>query len=89
LVCWSNRSSPSRAASSATGRASPEPKEGDHGLVVFAINGTPEVRDELDRIMKEFYPDKGFDAGGRPGASQRPGIVNEQYLIGTHEFITE
>src|SRR5262245_18863415 len=44
------------------GACIPEPKEGDHGLVIFAIDGTPEIRDELERIMKEFYPEKGLDA---------------------------
>src|SRR5262245_34391984 len=44
------------------GACVPEPKEGEHGLVIFAIDGTPEIRAELDRIMKEFYPDKGLDA---------------------------
>jgi formylglycine-generating enzyme required for sulfatase activity len=38
------------------------PKEEDHGLVLFAIDGTDEVRETLGRIMKEFYPDKGLDA---------------------------
>src|SRR5262245_32358393 len=39
-----------------------EPKEADHGLVLFAIDGTDEVRGTLERIMKEFYPDEGLDA---------------------------
>jgi hypothetical protein len=39
-----------------------EPKETDHGLVLFAIDGTDEVRETLGRIMKEFYPDGGLDA---------------------------
>ena len=39
-----------------------EPKEADHGLVLFAIDGTDEVRETLARIIKEFYPDAGLDA---------------------------
>src|SRR5207244_9026659 len=44
------------------GACVPDPKAGDHGMVIFAIDGTPEVRAEVERIMKEFYPDKGLDA---------------------------
>ncbi|MBI3858313.1 MAG: SUMF1/EgtB/PvdO family nonheme iron enzyme [Planctomycetes bacterium] len=40
----------------------PDPKPGDHGLAVFALDGSPEIRAEVDRIVKEFYPDKGLDA---------------------------
>jgi hypothetical protein len=41
-----------------------DPKKEDHGLVIFAIDGTAEVRAALERIMKEFYPDQGLDAEG-------------------------
>jgi formylglycine-generating enzyme required for sulfatase activity len=44
------------------GACVPAPKAADHGMVVFAIDGTPEVRAEVDRIVKEFYPDRGLDA---------------------------
>lgn len=44
------------------GACIPDPKAEDHGLVVFAIDGTAEVRATLDRIMKDFYPDQGLDA---------------------------
>ena len=30
-------------------------------MVVFAIDGTREIRAEVDKIVKEFYPDKGLD----------------------------
>jgi hypothetical protein len=40
----------------------PDPKSGDHVLALFAIDGTREIRAEVDKIMKEFYPDKGLDA---------------------------
>jgi formylglycine-generating enzyme required for sulfatase activity len=39
-----------------------EPKKEDHGLVVFAIDGTAEIRATVERILKDFYPDKGLDA---------------------------
>ncbi len=30
-------------------------------MVLFAIDGTAEVRAEVDRLMKEFYPEQGLD----------------------------
>jgi hypothetical protein len=44
------------------GACIPDPKKEDHGLVVFAVDGTAEVRATLERIMEDFYPDKGLDA---------------------------
>jgi formylglycine-generating enzyme required for sulfatase activity len=44
------------------GACVPEPKKDDHVLALFAIDGTPEVRATVDRIVKDFYPDKGLDA---------------------------
>ena len=43
------------------GACIPDPKADDHVMVVFAIDGTPEIRAEVDRIIKEFYPDRGLD----------------------------
>jgi formylglycine-generating enzyme required for sulfatase activity len=44
------------------GACVPDPKKGDHVLVVFAIDGPPEVRAAVDRIVKDFYPDKELNA---------------------------
>lgn len=44
------------------GACIPDPKNEDHMMVIFAIDGTREVRKEVDRIVKEFYPDDGLDA---------------------------
>ncbi len=44
------------------GACIPKPPEEDHGIVLFAIDGTPEVRAEVERIMKDHYPEKGLDA---------------------------
>jgi hypothetical protein len=44
------------------GACIPDPKAEDHGLVLFAIDGTAEIRAEVERMMKEFYPDQGLDA---------------------------
>ena len=38
------------------GACVPDPKTQDHIFVLFAIDGTPEVRAEVDKIVKEFYP---------------------------------
>jgi formylglycine-generating enzyme required for sulfatase activity len=39
-----------------------DPKDEDHVMALFAIDGTADVRAELDKIMNDFYPDKGLDA---------------------------
>ncbi|HWB10671.1 MAG TPA: SUMF1/EgtB/PvdO family nonheme iron enzyme [Pirellulales bacterium] len=39
-----------------------DPKGDDHTMVIFAIDGTREVREEVDGIMNDFYPDEGLDA---------------------------
>jgi formylglycine-generating enzyme required for sulfatase activity len=44
------------------GACIPDPKAEDHVMVLFAIDGTQEVRAELDKLMKDFYPDKGLDS---------------------------
>jgi formylglycine-generating enzyme required for sulfatase activity len=44
------------------GACVPNPKEEDHVMVLFAIDGTAEIRAEVDKIMKDFYPDQGLDA---------------------------
>jgi formylglycine-generating enzyme required for sulfatase activity len=43
------------------GACVPKPKDEDHVMVLFAIDGTDEVRKEVEKIMKDFYPDKGLD----------------------------
>jgi len=44
------------------GACIPEPKAGDHGLVIFPIDGTAEVRARVEQILKDFYPDRALDA---------------------------
>ena len=44
------------------GACIPDPKKEDHGLVVFAIDGTAEARATLERILKDFYPDQALGA---------------------------
>jgi hypothetical protein len=39
-----------------------DPKPDDHLLVLYAIDGTPEVRAEVEKIMAGFYPEQGLDA---------------------------
>jgi formylglycine-generating enzyme required for sulfatase activity len=43
------------------GACIPSPQAEDHVLVLFAIDGTALVRAEVDKIMKDFYPEKGLD----------------------------
>jgi hypothetical protein len=44
------------------GACVPDPKAEDHVMALFAIDGTDEVRAEVDKIMKDCYPEKGLDA---------------------------
>jgi formylglycine-generating enzyme required for sulfatase activity len=44
------------------GACIPDPKAEDHVLVVFASEGTEDIRASVDRIVKELYPDKGLDS---------------------------
>jgi formylglycine-generating enzyme required for sulfatase activity len=43
------------------GACLPDPKPDEHVMVLFAIEGTREIREEVDKIMKEFYPERGLD----------------------------
>jgi formylglycine-generating enzyme required for sulfatase activity len=43
------------------GACIPDPKGEDHVMVLFAIDGTPEIRAEVNAIMKELYSDQGLD----------------------------
>jgi hypothetical protein len=45
------------------GACIPDPKPADHVMVLFAIDGTAEVRAVVDQIIKDFYPAQGLDAG--------------------------
>src|ERR1051326_395053 len=45
------------------GACIPEPNKDDHVLAIFAIDGTEAIRATVDGIIKDFYPDKGLDAG--------------------------
>jgi formylglycine-generating enzyme required for sulfatase activity len=44
------------------GACIPDPTDDDHLPVLFAIDGTPDVRAEVDKVMKDFYPEQGLDA---------------------------
>jgi formylglycine-generating enzyme required for sulfatase activity len=44
------------------GACIPDPNREDHTMVVFAIDGTREIRDEVEQIVKDSYPDDGLDA---------------------------
>jgi hypothetical protein len=44
------------------GACVPDPKPEDHFLVLFAIDGTAEIRSDVDRIASDCFPEKGLDA---------------------------
>ncbi|HLW63889.1 MAG TPA: SUMF1/EgtB/PvdO family nonheme iron enzyme [Gemmataceae bacterium] len=46
------------------GACMPEPKGADHVLALFAIDGTAEVRAEVERIVTVHFPEQGLDADG-------------------------
>src|SRR5579871_2411917 len=37
-----------------------DPKDGDHTPIIYAIEGTPAIAEQVRRIM-ESYPDRGLD----------------------------
>ena len=43
------------------GACIPDPTDDDHVMVIYAIDGAADIKSEVDRIMKEFYPDRGLD----------------------------
>jgi hypothetical protein len=49
------------------GACIPEPKAEDHVMVIFAIDGSPAIRSQVEKIMKECYPAKGLDADAAQG----------------------
>ncbi|MHC1767216.1 MAG: hypothetical protein AB9869_23545 [Verrucomicrobiia bacterium] len=40
----------------------PDPKPDDHLMVLYAIDGTPDIRAPVARLADDFYPDKGLNA---------------------------
>jgi formylglycine-generating enzyme required for sulfatase activity len=49
-------------------------------MVLFAIDGTPAIRAEVDRIMKRFYPDRGLDADAAQKLMDRFSVRLKFYL---------
>jgi len=39
----------------------PLPDDVDHDVVMFAIDGSPAIKAEFDRVMNEFYPEMGLN----------------------------
>ncbi len=44
------------------GMCVPDPKKDDHVLVVFAVDGSPEIVAKVKKLMEAHYPEKGLDA---------------------------
>jgi hypothetical protein len=54
--------------------------EADKTVFVYALDGTPEIRAEVDRIMAGYYPDKGLD-GDAARALQDQFTARLKYFI--------
>ncbi len=61
------------------GACIPEPKASDHFMVLFAIDGTPEVRAEVGRILAD-YPERGLDAAAAEKVMDRWSARLKYYL---------
>lgn len=44
------------------GMCVPDPKKDEHGLVLFAVDGSPEIAAKARKIVEEHFPEKGLDA---------------------------
>jgi formylglycine-generating enzyme required for sulfatase activity len=44
------------------GMCVPDPKKDDHVMVLFAVDGSPEIAARVKKIVDEHYPEKGLDA---------------------------
>jgi formylglycine-generating enzyme required for sulfatase activity len=44
------------------GMCVPDPKKEDHVMVVFAVDGSPEIAARVKKIMDKYYPERGLDA---------------------------
>ena len=55
--------------------------EKEKSVFVYALDGTPEIRAEVDRIIAEYYPDKGLD-----GDAAR--TLQDQFTARLKYFIT-
>jgi formylglycine-generating enzyme required for sulfatase activity len=44
------------------GMCVPDPRKDDHVLVVFAVNGSPEIAASVRKIVDAHFPEKGLDA---------------------------
>ena len=38
-----------------------DPKFKDHVMVVYAMDGTDQIREEVNKILADFYPERGLD----------------------------
>jgi formylglycine-generating enzyme required for sulfatase activity len=63
------------------GACIPDPKEADHVMVLFAIDGTSEIRSELDSIMKEFYPVRGLNAEAAQNLMDQFSVRLKFYMV--------
>jgi formylglycine-generating enzyme required for sulfatase activity len=57
-----------------------DPKAEDHVLVVFAIDGTDDIRARVDGIVKDLYPDQGLDTDAAQKVMDRFGAELKYYV---------
>jgi len=69
LLCWcgppgaqEGREATIKGGLQCNGMCVPDPRKEDHVMVVFAVDGSPEIAARVRRIMDEHYPEKGLDA---------------------------
>lgn len=62
------------------GMCVPDPKKDDHVMVLFAVDGSPEIQARVKKIMDEHYPEKGLDAA-QAEKLQDQWIANLKFFI--------
>ena len=58
--------------------------EKEKSVFVYALDGTPEIRAEVDRIMAEYYPDKGLDGDAARNLQDQFTAKLKYFIAGPH-----
>ena len=58
--------------------------ENTKSVFVYALDGTPEIRAEVDRIMAENYPDKGLDGDAARKMQDQFTAKLKYFITGPH-----
>ena len=65
-LTWADRELTTQGSLLCNGTCLPDPKPDDHLMVLYAIDGTPDIRAPGARLTDDFYPDKGLDTDSAP-----------------------